>query len=105
MQGARVQSLVGEIEPCKLTVHRPQLNTLRATTRRPKILCTATKTQLSQTNKVLRRQLLTSIPTILSIKSEADFWTLWEKARVGCFEKNSMHIIYSETDHQPRWYA
>ena len=105
MQGARVQSLVGEIEPCKLTVHRPQLNTLRATTRRPKILCTATKTQLSQTNKVLRRQLLTSIPTILSIKSEADFWTLWEKARVGCFEKNSMCIIYSETDHQPRWDA
>ena len=31
-----------------------------------------------------------------------DFWTLWEKARVGCFEKNSMYIIYSETDHQPR---
>ena len=24
-----------------------------------------------------------------------DFWTLWEKSRVGCFER--MYIIYSET--------
>ena len=23
----------------------------------------------------------------------------------GLFRKNSMHIIYSETDHQPRWDA
>ena len=30
-----------------------------------------------------------------------DFWTLWEKARVGCFERTAC-IIYSETDHQPR---
>ena len=29
-----------------------------------------------------------------------DFWTLWEKARVGCFK--NMYIIYGETDHQPR---
>ena len=32
------------------------------------------------------------------------FWTLWEKARVGCFERTvSKHVIISgETDHQPR---
>ena len=46
---------------------------LRAVTRRQKILCAATKTQLSQTNKFLRRQLLTSIPNILSVKSKAPF--------------------------------
>ena len=34
-----------------------------------------------------------------------DFWTPWEKARVGCFERISLYIIYSETDHQPRWDA
>ena len=28
---------------------------------------------------------------------------LWEKARVG--RENSMNIIYSATDHQPRWDA
>ena len=83
MQGARVQSLVGEIEPCELTTTK----ILRAVTRRRKILCAATKTQLSQTNKFLRRQLLTSIPTILSVKSKAPFMkvkvvqscpTLWD---------------------------
>ena len=33
-----------------------------------------------------------------------DFWTLWEKARVGCFERtdSKMYIINGETDHQPR---
>ena len=33
-----------------------------------------------------------------------DFWTLWEKARVGCFERTTLklYIIYNETDHQPR---
>ena len=32
-----------------------------------------------------------------------DFWTLWQKARVGCFERTApKHIIYGETDHQPR---
>ena len=34
-----------------------------------------------------------------------DFWTLWEKVRVGCFERTAskhIYIIYSETDHQPR---
>ena len=33
-----------------------------------------------------------------------DFWTLWEKARVGCFERTAskQYIIYGETDHQPR---
>ena len=32
-----------------------------------------------------------------------DFWTLWEG---GMFQKNSMYmLIYSETDHQPRWDA
>ena len=33
-----------------------------------------------------------------------DFWTLWVKARVGCFEKQhrNMYIIKGETDHQPR---
>ena len=33
-----------------------------------------------------------------------DFWTLWEKARVGCFERTaSKHVYYlGETDHQPR---
>ena len=33
-----------------------------------------------------------------------EFWTLWEKARVGCFERTAskQHIVYSETDHQPR---
>ena len=46
---------------------------LRAVTRRQKILCAATKTQLSQTNKFLRRQLLTSIPNNLSVKSKAPF--------------------------------
>ena len=46
---------------------------LHAVTRRPKILCAATKTQLSRTKKFLRRQLLTSIPTILSVKSKAPF--------------------------------
>ena len=32
-----------------------------------------------------------------------DFGTLWEKARVGCFERTaSKYIIKGETDHQPR---
>ena len=31
-----------------------------------------------------------------------DFWTLGE-GEGGMFWKNSMYIIYSETDHQPRW--
>ena len=33
-----------------------------------------------------------------------DFWTLWEKARVACFQRtaSNMYIIYSETYHQPR---
>ena len=33
-----------------------------------------------------------------------DFWTLWEKVRVGCFERTdrNMYIIQGETDHQPR---
>ena len=30
-----------------------------------------------------------------------DFWTLGE-GEGGMFRKNSMYIIYSETDHQPR---
>ena len=33
-----------------------------------------------------------------------DFWTLGE-GEGGMFWKNSMYIIYSETDHQPRWDA
>ena len=33
-----------------------------------------------------------------------DFWTLGE-GEGGMFRKNSMYIIYSETDHQPRWDA
>ena len=31
-----------------------------------------------------------------------DFGTLGE-GEGGMFRENSMHIIYSETDHQPRW--
>ena len=33
-----------------------------------------------------------------------DFWTLWEKARVGCSREQhqNMYIIQGETDHQPR---
>ena len=31
-----------------------------------------------------------------------DFWTLGE-GEGGMFWKNSMYIIYSETDHQPGW--
>ena len=33
-----------------------------------------------------------------------DFWTLWEKARVGCFERTALkkYTIKGETDHQPR---
>ena len=33
-----------------------------------------------------------------------DFWTLWEKARVGCFKRTaSKHVYYLRyTDHQPR---
>ena len=33
-----------------------------------------------------------------------DFWTLWEKETVGCFERTtSKHVYYlGETDHQPR---
>ena len=33
-----------------------------------------------------------------------DFWTLWEKARVGCFERiaSNMYTIKGETDHQSR---
>ena len=33
-----------------------------------------------------------------------DFWTLWEKARVGCFKRTALkHVYYQgETDHQPR---
>ena len=30
-----------------------------------------------------------------------DFWTLGE-GEGGMFRENSMYIIYSETDHQPR---
>ena len=27
--------------------------------------------------------------------TETDFWTLWEKARVGCFERTaSKHVYY-----------
>ena len=33
-----------------------------------------------------------------------DFWTLGG-GEGGMFRKNSMYIIYSETDHQPRWDA
>ena len=33
-----------------------------------------------------------------------DFWTLGE-GEGGMFRKNNMYIIYSETDHQPRWDA
>ena len=33
-----------------------------------------------------------------------DFWTVGEDEG-GMFRKNSMYIIYSETDHQPRWDA
>ena len=33
-----------------------------------------------------------------------DFWTLGE-GEGGMFRENSMYIIYSETDHQPRWDA
>ena len=33
-----------------------------------------------------------------------DFWTLGE-GEGWMFQKNSMYIIYSETDHQPRWDA
>ena len=33
-----------------------------------------------------------------------DFWTLGE-GEGGNFWKNSMYIIYSDTDHQPRWDA
>ena len=32
------------------------------------------------------------------------FWTLGE-GKGGMFWENSMYIIYSETDHQPRWHA
>ena len=34
-----------------------------------------------------------------------DFWTLWEKARVGCSERTALKQVYTikgETDHQPR---
>ena len=33
-----------------------------------------------------------------------DFWTLWEKARLECFERTALkHVYYpGETDHQPR---
>ena len=33
-----------------------------------------------------------------------DFCTLWEKVRVGCFERTALkHVYYlGETDHQPR---
>ena len=32
-----------------------------------------------------------------------DFWTLWEKARVGCSERTALkYTIKGETDHQPR---
>ena len=36
-----------------------------------------------------------------------DFWTLWEKAKVGCFERTALkHVYYQgETDHQPRLHA
>ena len=37
-------------------------------------------------------------------KRDTDFWTLGE-GEGGMFRKNSMYIIYSETDHQPRWDA
>ena len=35
---------------------------------------------------------------------EKDFWTLWEKARVGWSERTdwNMYIIKCETDHQSR---
>ena len=33
-----------------------------------------------------------------------DFWTLWEKVRVGCSERIALKQVYykGETDHQPR---
>ena len=33
-----------------------------------------------------------------------DFWTLWEKARVGCPERKALkkYTMKGETDHQPR---
>ena len=35
---------------------------------------------------------------------QTDFWTLWEKAKVGNLREQhqNMYIIYGETDHQPR---
>ena len=31
-----------------------------------------------------------------------DFWTMWEKARVGCFERIASKHVYYLYDHQPR---
>ena len=30
-----------------------------------------------------------------------DFWTLWEKARVGCFERTSKHVYYQGWNRSP----
>ena len=40
--------------------------------------------------------------SLLKIRFRTDFWTLWEKARVGCFERTaSKHIYYQGWNRSP----